>query len=343
MTFENYQHAFTKKANKAGYSENNIQKCLEYAKPLVDRNLPVIYNTSHLSALVGYKRSYIKKAVLYPSYFYRTFRILKRNGNQRTLQEPLPSLKEIQDWILVNLLYEIPINRFAKAYIPNRNLIDNVKYHRNKQVVVSLDIQDFFSSISRNSIENIFLRIGYSSNISNLISKLCTLNDSLPQGASTSPYLSNIFLNDFDIIVSTFARLNNIRYTRYADDLTFSGDIENTASLIDFIEFELARLQLRLNKDKVKVMGQNVRQLVTGIVVNSVVQAPKKYRDKIRQEVYYIRKYGVDIHLKNTHNNKGNYLNHLIGKINFVLYVNKEDKEMKNYKAYLLHILEEQK
>src|ERR1051325_5531974 len=137
MTFNYFEEKFREKAIQAGYSEENTQRCLTYAKPLIEQNLPVIFNTSNLSALVGYKKNYIKKAVLYPNYFYRSFTIKKKNGTLRYLKEPLPSLKEIQCWILENILYAIPVSRFARAYIPKRNLLDNVKYHKDKKVVLS--------------------------------------------------------------------------------------------------------------------------------------------------------------------------------------------------------------
>ena len=334
MTFSYFEEHFTKRASQAGYSEDNIQKCLTYAKPLITNGLPVIFNTSNLSALVGYKKTYIKKSVLYPDHFYRRFEVKKKNGSTRYLEEPLPSLKEIQCWILKNILYEVPVSRFAKAYVPKRDLLDNVKYHKNKESVISLDIEIFFTSIQRISIEQIFLGLGYSSNISNLLSKLCCCNETLPQGAPTSPYLSNIFLVHFDSILSVYCRLNNIRYTRYADDIILSGEID-APSAIEFVRMELFKIGLTLNEQKIKVMGKNFRQIVTGIVVNSVIQTPKKQRDKIRQEIYYIKRFTLEGHLKKTNNKRANYVKHLIGKINFALFINPLDNEMQAYRKYM--------
>ncbi|WP_379088847.1 reverse transcriptase family protein [Pedobacter sp. UC225_65] len=334
MTFDNYEHLFRSKASKAGYSEENVQKCLNYARPLIENNLPVIFNTSNLSVLVGYRKNFIKRAVLYTDYFYRSFPIKKKNKKPRYLKEPLPSLKEIQIWILEELLYSIPVSRFAKAYVQKRSLLDNVKYHKGKETVLSLDIKDFFTNIKRPSIEQIFQGVGYSSNVANLLSKLCCCDEYLPQGAPTSPYLSNLYLRTFDSQVSKYAVSNNLRYTRYADDITLSGKMDINAS-IEYVNTELSKLSLKLNKEKVKVMGQNVRQEVTGIVVNDAIQAPKSYRDKIRQEIYFIKKFTLEGHLKNTKNTKSNYLRHLLGKVNFVLQLNDGDKEMVDYSDFL--------
>jgi retron-type reverse transcriptase len=334
MTYEVYEKEFRLKASKSGFSEDEILKCLNYAKPLIEKNLPIIYNTSNLSALVGYEKPYLKKAVLFTSFFYRKFNIKKKNNKLRTLSEPLPSLKEIQIWILDNILYYIPVSKFAKAYIPNRNIFDNAKYHRNKEKVLSLDIENFFTSIRRASIEKIFLKQGYSSNVSNLLSKLCCCDEVLPQGAPTSPYLSNIFLNEFDLVISVFCKEQNIRYTRYADDLTFSGDFDEKP-LMKIVAEELKKIGLRLNSDKVKVMGRSDRQIVTGLVVNKIIQTPKYKRNDIRKEMYYIRKFGLDDHIMWTQNNRANFAKHLLGKIEYALFINPKDEEMLKYKKYL--------
>jgi RNA-directed DNA polymerase len=334
MTFENYMHSFRLKASRAGYSEENIQKCLAYAKPLIDKNLPVIFNTSHLSLLVGYNRNFIKRAALYTSYFYRSFQIKKKNKKLRYLKEPLPSLKEIQIWILQDILYSVPVSKFAKAYVQKRSLLDNVKYHRGKETVLSLDIKDFFPSVRRPSVEKIFREFGYSSNVANLLSKLCCCDECLPQGAPTSPYLSNLYLRSLDLNVSKYAVSKNLRYTRFADDLTLSGTMD-AEEVIEFVKNELTRLSLELNIDKLKIMKQDVRQEVTGIVVNEVIQVPRTYREKIRQEIHFIEKFTLDGHMKNTKNTRSDYLRHLLGKVNFVLQVNKNDVKMVKYKEYL--------
>lgn len=334
MTFEYYELNFRKKALLSGYSEENIQKCLKYAKPLIEQELPVIYNTANLAALVGYKKNYLKKAALFTTYFYREFSIKKYKGGVRILKEPLPSLKEIQFWILENILYKISVSKYAKAYIPHRNLLDNAKYHKNKTVVLGLDITDFFSSINRESIEDIFLSLHYSSNISNLLSKLCCCDDILPQGAPTSPYLSNLYMRNFDEVVSSYCKENSIKYSRYADDLTFSGDFD-TDQIIAFVKQKLSEINLFLNDNKTNVMRKNTRQIVTGIVTNEKLQIPKYKRDQIRQEIYYIKKLGLQQHLLNTKNSRNNYLYHLIGKINFALHINPEDKNMKAYYEFI--------
>jgi RNA-directed DNA polymerase len=138
MTYQYFETHFRDKAVKVGYSEENIIKCLNYAKPLIQKNLPVIFTTANLSSLVGYNKNYLKRAALFTPFFYRRFKIKKKNGSSREITEPLPSLKEIQIWILENILYHLPVSRYAKAYVRGRNILENVKYHRSKEVLLTL-------------------------------------------------------------------------------------------------------------------------------------------------------------------------------------------------------------
>ncbi|MBE0393033.1 reverse transcriptase domain-containing protein [Flavobacterium sp. PL002] len=334
MSFEHYQKEFTSKAVNSGYSEQNIFDCLEYAKKLISNNVPVIYNTTNLSALVGYKKSYLKRAAIYTPYFYREFDILKKNGKKRKISEPLPSLKEIQLWILNNILYKVEVSKFAKAYIPKVSIKQNLVFHKKQAKVLTIDLENFFPSIKIDQVIVIFKSLGYSNIISSLIAKLCCLNDCLPQGASTSPYLSNIFLRNSDDIISKYCLGRNIRYTRYADDMTFSGDFDEV-ELLKFVRTEIKTLNLQVNDEKTKLMLPNSRQVVTGIVVNNKPQVEFNKRNKIRQEMYYIIKFGLENHMNRKNIKKANYVPHLLGKINFILQINPLDNEFIEYKKHL--------
>lgn len=337
MEFEQYKNEFAQQASLSGYTEQNILKCLKYAELLFQNNVPVIYNTANLSALVGYHQRYLKRAITYTPYYYRNFQILKKNGKHRNISEPLPSLKEIQNWILKEILYNVKISAFAKAYKPNISLMENLKFHKNQSKVMTLDIKDFFSSIKLQEVEKIFYDLGYSRLVSNLLAKLCCLQDSLPQGAPTSPCLSNIFFFSADELISKYCIKNKIRYTRYADDLTFSGNFDEK-KLAEFVIDIITNLNLEINVKKSKVMPLGTRQTVTGIVVNEKVQVDFKKRNEIRQAMHYIKKFGLENHMSFKRIAKANYLEHLIGKINFILQINPNDNEFIDYKKHLLNI-----
>lgn len=344
MKLESYKNEFSSRALDAGYSQDEVIQCLRYAEPLINKSLPVIYNTSHLSALVGYNTSYLRRAVKsdYQEYFYRKHVVPKKNKGIRYINEPLPSLKEIQKWILDNILHKIPISRYAKGYVRKRNIKDHVRFHKNQKVVITLDIEDFFDEIRIELIEKVFLGLGYSKLVSDLLSKLCSLHNSLPQGAPTSPVLSNTVLVPFDDIISKYCTKNNLRYTRYADDLAFSGDIEpkKIEELIELVSAELDVFGLYLNKDKTLIMGRNQRQIISGVVVNDKIQVPRKKRDELRQAMYFIETFGLESHLARINCTKSNYLLHLLGIANYIVFINPKDAKTLEIRKKLYSLLD---
>ena len=337
MDFAQYKDVFTKEATKTGYSEQNIQRCVDYAKLLFSHDVPVIYNSSHLAALVGYKKEYLKKAALHTKYFYRDFEITKRNGKKRPISEPLPSLMEIQHWILKEILYKLPVSPFAKAYKPNVRLVENLKFHKKQPKVFTLDLENFFPSIKIESVEKIFSKLGYSKSLSNLLAELCTRDDTLPQGAPTSPYLSNLIFKDADAVISEYCKQRKIRFTRYADDLSFSGDFDEN-ELLEKVTETIEKMNFKINTGKTKLMTPGSRQTVTGIVVNEKPQVVFHKRNALRQAMYYIKKFGIDEHREFKEINQANYLEHLLGKINFVLQINPKDSEFIDYKSFLIDL-----
>ena len=140
---------------------------------------------------------------------------------------------------------------------------------------------------------------------------------------------------DFDETVGAFCDEKNIAYTRYCDDMTFSGDL-NEQEIISFVKNELSKLCLHLKNRKTAVVPATKRQCVTGIVVNEKMNITKNYRKKVRQEVYYIRKFGLDGCLNKTGiSDKEQYLLSLKGKIAFVLQTIPKDSEFLEYKKFL--------
>lgn len=337
MDFTKYKDDFTAEATKKGLSKNNIKHCLDYAEVLSSNNVPIIYNPEHLAELVGYKKEYLKKAALHTSYFYRDFEIAKKNGKKRPISEPLPSLKEIQIWILENILENVAVSPFAKAYKAKTRLMENLKFHKKQPKVFTLDLENFFPSIKMELVEKVFLELGYSKMVSNLLAKLCTRDNGLPQGAPTSPYLSNLIFKEADGIIADFCKKRKIRYTRYADDLSFSGDFDEDELLEKVVE-TIENLNLRLNKSKTKLMTPDKQQTVTGIVVNDKPQVTFNKRNELRQAMYYIKKFGFDEHRVFKEVRQKNYLEHLLGKINFVLQINPKDNEFIEYKAWLIDL-----
>ena len=334
MIWNEYKVAFSEAAEKDGKSKEYCEKCLNYAEQLWKHNMPVIYTQEHLCMLVGYLPVYVYAAANAPEQFYRQFSIPKKNGGNRLISEPLPNLKEIQKWILENILYKAKVSPYAKAYVPGKSIKDNVRFHRRQKKVLSLDIKDFYGHLTDWKVFQFFLENGYDESVAMMLTGLCCMNGCLPQGAPTSAALSNLLMQEFDEAVGRYCREKEIRYTRYADDMTFSGDFDEL-EVIRHIRKKLKSMGLQLNKKKTRVRRQGQQQEVTGIVVNYKTQLPKKVRKEIRKNMYYIQKYGLESHLNHIGLERKNYLEHLLGQVGYAVFINPKDQEMKRYKQIL--------
>ena len=271
---------------------------------------------------------------------YKVYKIKKRNGKLRTIHEPDKLLKHIQKQILNNILNNKEMSIYAKAYHPGISLKENALPHINKDLILKLDIKDFFENINFIDVYNACFPIEYfPKSVGMILTYLCTYQDHLIQGAPTSAYISNLVMKDFDNVIGEWSNSNNISYTRYSDDMTFSGDF-NPSEIITKVRKMLSKLGLELNDDKIHVIKKSANQNVTGLVVNEKVQTSNKYRKKIRQEVYYIKKYGLSSHLKRLNiQDKDKYLNSLYGKISYVLQIDNDNKEFMSYKTIIKEYL----
>ena len=343
MDWKTYQSTFKRLCTKRKISKENQEILLQYSHNLWKRDFPIIFDIEHLSLLVGYSEELFYAITNDTQLFYHSFLIPKKNGKKRLIREPYPTLKEIQYWILNNILLKHSISKYAKAYIKNKGLIDNVKFHKQQNVIIKLDVKNFFESITYFDVYSIFLRMGYVKSVANMLARLCCLDEKLPQGAPTSPCLSNIFCILLDKRIGSYITKLNFRYTRYSDDITISGDIKDSQikSIIDFCDKTLSDFGLKLHKSKTKILRQSNCQYVTGVVLNNKISAGTKQKKKIRQSVYYIKKYGLESHMEYLNINKQNYLSHLLGKINWVLYLEKGNKEFIEYKREIINLIKE--
>lgn len=210
MKWKTYCDEFRKEAFEVNLNETDINEYLEYAKTLFEKELPIIYDQYHLSLLVGYQYEYLLAASNSSEHFYRKFKIPKKNGDLREISEPLPSLKEIQHWILNEILYKLKVSKFAKAYVKGKSIKENARFHRNQKQVLTLDIKDFFPSIKVFKVIDIFKSIGYCDSVAVMLANLCCLDGSLPQGAPTSATLSNLVMIEVDNLISEFVECNKI-------------------------------------------------------------------------------------------------------------------------------------
>ena len=271
---------------------------------------------------------------------YRTVILPKSNGETRELHVPDDLLKAIQRRINDVLLAAMPISPYATAYRVGGSTRKNAAPHEGKTVVLKLDIRHFFDRLIYPLIkQKAFPAERYSEQNRVLLSLLCVYRDVLPQGAPTSPAISNIIMREFDNKIGAWCVAQGIDYTRYCDDMTFSGDFD-PAPVKRFVKDELRRLGLFLNDKKTVVVRRGQRQTVTGLVVNEHARIPAAYKAHIRQEMHYCQKHGIASHLAavGSTDTPEDFARSLLGRINYVLSVEPENEQMKQYLTYLRNI-----
>ncbi len=259
---------------------------------------------------------------------YRTVMIPKNSGGFRKLSVPDEILKSIQKSITEKLVLPIGISKYAKAYYPSCSIVKNARLHVNKEIVLKLDILNFFDSITYITVKNkVFPSTVYAESLRILLSLLCYYDNGLPQGAPSSPAISNVIMYEFDEMLGKWCEGYGITYTRYCDDMTFSGDF-NPDTVISFVRNELKKYGFLLNEQKTKIQCDGNRKIVSGVVVNEKPSVPIEYRRKLRQEIYFIEKFGIYSHMEKAKIDASpdKYIRQLFGRINYVLSINPNDK-----------------
>ena len=268
---------------------------------------------------------------------YHKAKLPKKNGGYRNLSVPDEILKTIQRQISEVLLIHMPVSRYAKAYRFGSSTLRNAKHHVGKQVVLKLDILHFFDSIRYSTVKDkVFSEEIYAEPLRILLTMLCYHKDALPQGAPSSAAITNIILYEFDELIGQWCREQGIAYTRYCDDMTFSGNFD-PVEVIRYVRLELKKIGFLLNEQKTKIQHPGQQQTVTGIVVNEKLSIPADYRRKLRQELYYCRKFGIQEHLQKTGLEipEETYRIQLLGKVNYVLRVHPDDRDMLEARKWL--------
>jgi RNA-directed DNA polymerase len=277
---------------------------------------------------------------------YVRFQVPKKSGGLRDIWAPQAKLAEAQSWILENVLSRIPVGAVAHGFVPGRSTVTNATPHVKRAIVVNLDLKDFFPTITFPRVRGIFESLGYSPAVSTVFALLCTESPrreveysgkkyfvatgprALPQGACTSPALSNLASWGLDRRLGGVAAKLGWTYTRYADDLTFSGDTlvpkgEKNPKSVGWL---LARVRhvceaegFEVNEKKVRVQRRNAAQSVTGIIVNEKPSTPRAERRRLRAILHHARFEGLE---KQNRINHANYIAWLRGHVAYVMMVN---------------------
>ena len=226
---------------------------------------------------------------------YHQFQVPKRSGGMRTISAPDKPLKQTQRLILRKLLGKLKAHPSATGFERGYSIVSNALPHVAQEVVVRLDLKDFFASTKSARADNFFRKIGWNAEAAALLTRLCTYDGALPQGAPTSPRLSNLLNHHLDARLSALAQPLGMAYSRYADDMTFSGPaaIKKMGRPNTVIEFAKRIVKeegyVLHTAKKLRIARQHDRQLVTGLVVNQKVNLPRKKRRWLRAVEHHIK------------------------------------------------------
>lgn len=336
------RNLYIENAKLEGRSDTFIESTLNYADNLIRKNLPVIFSLKHLAILSGIEFQELKSIINSRHNHYSYYLIKKKKGGCRRIIAPHSNIKSLQKWIQINILDNVELSPFATGFIKEKSILDNAKMHENKGVILNLDLSNFFETINERRVYGIFKSLGYAPNLSVEFAKICTASISdyrfeqlseeeqeyfkdlhslkesvLIQGAPTSPGISNIICRRLDHRLSKLANKFGVSYSRYADDITISGDIDRLPN-IGVIRKIIENEGFIINWNKVGKYRTGQKQMVTGLLIDKKVRIPKKFKKDIYRHLYFCKKYGVSSHFQRVSPDKGYRREWIIGKILFV-------------------------
>lgn len=290
-----------------------------------------------VSNFVGVEKEKMVSILSNVSAYYNQFRMPKRSGGSRQIAAPNMELLLIQRTIYQRVLLSANIHPAATGFRQNVSIIHNAKPHLGKKNVLKVDLHNFFGSVKQPKVVAAFEKIGYPTNIARVLAYLCCLDFCLPQGAPTSPALSNIVAYDMDIQLEALAKQYNCIYTRYADDLTFSGDSISSDILLPAITTIVDKYKFRLNRKKTRYAADNKRKIITGISISSgeKLTIPKMKKRELRKNIHFILTKGLAEHQRHIGSTDPAYLQRILGYLSFWLSVEPDNQYVLNSLAAL--------
>ena len=327
------------------HSDEFISETLSYADGLDSKGLPVIFDQQHLSYLLCMEHRNLRQLVKSASSYYKYFAIKKRRGGLRRIMSPYSELRDVQTWIKENILDKIELPNCVKAFVKGRNIMENAKMHEGRKYILKVDITNFFESIGVRQVYVAFRKMGYDRSVAAWLANLCTakiedykyeqledqeeiqklFNDLyhksepfLVQGAPTSPGLANIICNRMDKRMMGLANKHGFTYSRYADDMTFSADKKDRLPKVSMIRKVVETEGFHLNDEKIELLHEGNRQIVTGLLVDNHVRVPGRYKKDIKRHIHFCLKYGGREHFHRIAPGKAFGKEWLAGRIRYI-------------------------
>ncbi|CAD5969374.1 reverse transcriptase domain-containing protein [Planktothrix agardhii] len=296
---------------------------------------------------------------------YLTFDIKKKSGGNRNICAPATALKIIQKKLNQVLQFVYKPKPSVHGFVLNKNIATNAKPHAKKRYVLNVDLKDFFPSINFGRVRGLFMALPYglSSEVATVLAQICCYNNQLPQGAPTSPIVSNMICAKMDSQLQQLAKKLRCTYTRYADDITFSTtlpkfpkelayfiEIENQQKLIlgDDLLSIIKENNFEVNERKIRLQSKDSHQEVTGLTVNQFVNIDRNYIRQVRAMLHAWEKFGLE-DAEREHQEKyyskykspykviPNFKHILRGKIEYIGMIKGKDDRI--YKKYLNHYI----
>ncbi|MDR3594960.1 reverse transcriptase domain-containing protein [Clostridium sp.] len=251
---------------------------------------------------------------------YHRYSIPKKKGGERNIAAPKSVLKNAQRKILEGILSKVPVSDYAHGFLHGKSVVSGAKAHmadkpygENTALLINMDLEDFFPTITFERVRGMFKAFGYSGYISSLLAMICTYCERmqievrgeikyvktsdriLPQGSPASPMITNIICVKLDKRLSGLASKYNCIYTRYADDMSFSFIEEskdlNLGRFMGLVSKIVSEEGLNINQKKTRFLRKNNRQCITGIVINNdEIGVPKKWIKTLRAAIYNANK-----------------------------------------------------
>lgn len=258
-------------------------------KALLEQRLPPVTSVQSLSLLFGLSPSIVGALSRNPNRYYRSFEI-QSGKRTRKIHTPKVALKVIQRWFGYHLSHAIALRDHVHGFVPGRSTVTAARKHCPTQWLLSLDIRDFFGSVTAERVFTSLLELGYARAAAHLMTDLCTMrlesgHRGLPQGAPSSPVLANLAFHETDSVLERFAAVNDLRITRYADDISVSGVRANPeprfSSEIQGL-IEAGGWVIAPEKTRLVELPRRSPQVLGLLVDQTIPRLPKRYRNRLR-------------------------------------------------------------
>ncbi|NDW01964.1 reverse transcriptase family protein [Salipiger sp. PrR002] len=329
---EEWRHFFEESGVK---DKKALPGYLQYIEDMEAKGLPPIFEMQHLSELIGVNKSYIAAVTKDSSAFYRDFEVKKRSGGVRVISAPHPTLLLCQRWINGEILQHVPVHDSAFGFAQGRSVVDNAKMHISGNHLLGMDVKDFFPSIHIDAVQDTFLGLGYPPNVSAIMARLCCKDGRLPQGAPTSPAISNLVCRNMDKEISDLTKARSLTYTRYADDISVSGE-ELGSDVLGKIEFILKSFGFLVNEGKTRISKNGQKKIVTGISIGTGhPKLPRKEVRSIKADAYALLSYGLLPYIERSEKPDPLVVERLMGRVAFWLQVEPENPTAVKLKSNL--------